>query len=125
MGYFSVQIYLGHPYVSGGDMCPIDAVVDTGASDSVFPASLLEELHIEPEGTYPCRYANGETDVRSYGDAAIRIGERTKICPVIFGPDGHFLLGATTLEIFKFAVDPVAEELVPVPALRFGWGGPL
>ena len=123
MGYFSVQIYLGHPYVPGGDMRPIDAVVDTGASDSVFPASLLEELHIEPEGTYPCRYANGETDVRSYGDAAIRIGERTKICPVIFGPDGHFLLGATTLEIFKFAVDPVAEELVPVPALRFGWGG--
>ena len=125
MGYFSVQIYLGHPYISGGDMRPMDAVVDTGASDSVFPASLLEELHIEPEGTYPCRYANGETDVRSYGDAAIRIGERTKICPVIFGPDGHFLLGATTLGFFKLAVDPVGQELVPVPALRFGWGGPL
>ena len=125
MGYFSVQIYLGHPYVSGGDMRPIDAVVDTGASDSVFPASLLEELHIEPEGTYPCRYANGETDVLSYGVAAIRIGDRTNVCPVIFGPDGHFLLGATTLEIFKFGVDPVAQELVPVPALRFGWGGPL
>ncbi len=123
MGYFSVQIYLGHPYVSGGDMRPIDAVVDTGASDSVFPASLLEDLHIEPEGIYPCRYANGETDVRSYGEAAIRIGERTKICPVIFGPDGHFLLGATTLEFFKLAVDPVGQELVPVRALRFGWGG--
>ena len=125
MGYFSVQIYVGHPYVSGDDMRPIDAVVDTGASDSVFPASLLEQLHIEPEGTYPCRYANGETDERNYGEAAIRLGDRTRICPVIFGPDGHFLLGATTLEIFKLAVDPVGQELIPVPALRVGWGGPL
>ena len=125
MGYFSVQLYVGHPYVSGGDMRPIDAVVDTGASDSVFPATLLEQLHIDPEGTYPCRYANGEIDERGYGEAAIRIGDTTRICPVIFGPDGHFLLGATTLEFFKLAVDPVGQELVPVPALRFGWGGPL
>ena len=125
MGYFSVPVHIGHPAIPGGDLRPVDAVVDTGASDSMFPASLLEELHIEPEGTYPCRYANGETDVRSYGEAAIRIGDTTRICPVIFGPDRHFLLGATTLEFFKLAVDPVAQELVPVPALRFGWGGPL
>ncbi len=125
MGYFSVPVYVGYPWGPGGDMRPVEAVVDTGASDSVFPTSLLEELHVEPEGTYPCRYANGQTDTRAYGEAAIRIGKRTKICPVIFGPDNQFLLGATTLEIFKLAVDPVGQELVPVPALRFGWGGPL
>ena len=125
MGYFSVLIHMGHPWGSGGDMRPLEAVVDTGASDSMFPASLFEELHIEPQGTYPCRYANGETDTRAYGAAAIRIGEQTNICPVIFGPDNQFLLGSTTLEIFKLAVDPVGQELIPVPALRFGWGGPL
>ncbi len=125
MGYFSVLVHVGHAWGVGGDMRPVEAVVDTGASDSVFPASLLEELHVEPEGTYPCRYANGETDTRAYGEAAVRIGERTKICPVIFGPDNHFLLGATTLEIFKLAVDPVGQELVPVRGLRLGWGGPL
>ena len=125
MGYFSVLVHVGHAWGVRGDMRPVEAVVDTGASDSVFPASLLEELHVEPEGTYPCRYANGETDTRAYGEAAIRIGERTKICPVIFGPDGHFLLGATTLEFFKLAVDPVGQELVPVRGLRLGWGGPL
>ena len=91
----------------------------------MFPASLFERLHIEQEGEYRCVYANGDSEMRNYGVAAIRIGDRTNICPVIFGPDGHFLLGATTLEIFKFAVDPVAQELVPVPGLRLGWGGPL
>jgi predicted aspartyl protease len=125
MGYFSVPVQVGHPGILGGDSLPVDAVVDTGASDSMFPASLFERLHIEQEGEYRCVYANGDSEMRNYGVAAIRIGDRTNICPVIFGPDGHFLLGATTLEIFKFAVDPVAQELVPVPGLRLGWGGPL
>ncbi len=75
------------------------------------------------KGEHPCFYANGESEMRNYGVAAIRIGERTNICPVIFGPDGHFLLGATTLEIFKLAVDPVGQELIPVRGLRLGWGG--
>ena len=123
MGYFSEPIHVGHPSIPGGDMLPVDAVVDTGASDSMFPASLLERLHIEPRGSYPCRYANGESEDRYYGVAAIRIGEETNICPVIFGPEELFLMGATTLEIFKLAVDPVGQQLIPVPALRLGWGG--
>lgn len=125
MGYFSVLLHVGHPTGPESDMRPVDAVVDTGASDSMFPASLFEQLHIEPDGEYPCFYANGESEIRNYGVASIRIGERTNICPVIFGPDGHFLLGATTLEFFKLAVDPVGQELVPVRGLRLGWGGPL
>lgn len=125
MGYFSVQVHVGHPHASGSDMRPVDAVVDTGASDSMFPSSLFERLHIEPEGEYRCVYANGDSEMRNYSVAAIRIGERTNICPVIFGPEEHFLLGATTLEIFKLGVDPVAQQLIPVPGLRFGWGGPL
>ena len=123
MGYFSESIHVGHPSIPGGDMLPVEAVVDTGASDSMFPASLFERLHVEPRGSYPCRYANGETETRSYGVAAIRIGEETNVCPVIFGPEELFLMGATTLEIFKLAVDPVGQQLIPVPALRLGWGG--
>ena len=34
-------------------------------------------------------------------------------CPVIFGPEDQYLLGATTLEIFNLMVDPVAGELIP------------
>ena len=111
MGYFSESIHVGHPSVPGGDMLPVEAVVDTGASDSMFPASLFERLHVEPERQFRCWYANGESEMRNYGKALIRIKEQTELCPVIFGPEGHFLLGATTPEIFKLAVDPVADAL--------------
>ena len=123
MGYFREPIHVGHPSIPGGDMLPVEAVVDTGASDSMFPASLFERLHVEPERQFRCWYANGESEMRNYGKALIRINDQTELCPVIFGPEGHFLLGATTLEIFKLAVDPVAEELIPIRGLRLGWGG--
>ena len=35
-------------------------------------------------------------------------------CPVIFGPDGVYLLGATTLDIFSLTADPVNHTLVRV-----------
>ena len=133
MGDFIVGIHVGHIYDFGvghmydfGDgLRPVETVVDTGASDTVLPASLLRELKIEAEGEYLCRYANGESEWLEHGEAAIHINGRTKICPVIFGHENQFLLGATTLEIFKLAVDPVNQELIPVRGLRLGWGGPL
>ena len=44
-------------------------------------------------------------------------------CPVIFGPDGNYLLGASTLEAFNLVVDPVGEQLLPAEWLSLGWGG--
>ena len=124
MGYFSASVHVGHPNGQGSEH---EASQGSGGHRELqipcSPASLFERLHIEPEGEYPCFYANGESEIRNYGVASIRIGERTNVCPVIFGPEGHFLLGATTLEIFKLAVDPVGQELVPVRGLRLGWGG--
>ena len=43
----------------------------------------------------------------------IDIDGRTLPCPVIFGAENQYLLGATTLEIFELMVAPVAAELVP------------
>ena len=57
MGTFNITVHAGHP--SGGDMELVEAMVDTGASDSVFPASLLSWLHIEQEGQIQCEYDNG------------------------------------------------------------------
>ena len=42
MGTFEVQIGVGHP--AGGDFNAISATVDTGATHSVMPGTLLERL---------------------------------------------------------------------------------
>ena len=125
MGTFSVMVSVGNP--SGGDQVEIEALVDTGASDSMFPASLLEHLHLEPRSQVDYALADG-TEVRfGRGQAVINIDGRDGICPVIFGPEGddNCLIGGTTLQILMFAVDPVDEVLTPTNRGRLGFGGKL
>ena len=47
MSIFTVPISVGHP--NGGDLYPLDAVVDTGAAHSMLPASLLADLSVPAE----------------------------------------------------------------------------
>ena len=51
MGAFSIPIGLGHP--DSGDLREVEAVVDTGAIDSMVPASLLEQLHVRASMVHP------------------------------------------------------------------------
>ena len=89
----------------------VEAMVDTGASDSVFPASLLSWLHIEPEGQITCEYANGEQEELGYAARLdSHLGNVPTSARVVFGAEGQFLVGATTLEFFKLAVDPVRHR---------------
>ncbi len=105
----------------------VEALVDTGSSDSVFPASLLERLNIQPRGPRTVILADGSETEYQRGFAWLSIHDREGACPVLFGPEGdeNSLIGATTLQILMLTVDPVAEELRPARALRMGWGGPL
>lgn len=125
MGTLSVMVSVGNP--RGGDLVEVEALVDTGASDSMFPASLLESLHLEPRSQVDYALADG-TEVRfGRGQAVIRIDERDGICPVIFGPEGedNCLIGGTALQILMFAVDAVNEVLSPTNRGRLGFGGKL
>ena len=125
MGTFSVMVSVGNP--NGGDQVEIEALVDTGASDSMFPASLLENLRLEPRSRVDYALADG-TEVRfGRGQAVINIDGRDGICPVIFGPEGddNCLIGGTTLQILMFSVDPVNEVLAPTNRGRLGFGGKL
>ena len=36
---------------------------------------------------------------------------------VVFGPEGQYLLGATTLEDILLVVDPIGKRLIPEEAL--------
>ncbi|MCE2499399.1 MAG: aspartyl protease family protein [Dehalococcoidia bacterium] len=108
MGTFRVQVGVGHPH--GGDFLPVSALVDTGAAHSMMPASLLAQLGVTPLERLRFRVADGRRVEFDVADARFNVANRLRICPVIFGPEDRYLLGATTLEIFNLMVDPTSPD---------------
>ena len=117
MGTFRVTVGVGHP--NGGDLHPVYALVDTGATHSMMPESLLTSLNLKPSRRQRFRMADGSRVEYGRGEARFRINSHENTCPVIFGPEERYLLGATTLEIFDLMVDPTQPDprLVPIEEL--------
>lgn len=60
--------------------------------------------------------SENRTVTRQVGQAWVTLGGRAGIVPVAYGDRGEpVLLGATTLEILGFTVDPIEQKLVPRP----------
>lgn len=116
MGTFSVRLDVAGP---AGELSEIvDAIVDTGATRTTIPGSLLHRLGIEPYRTANFRLADGSTRSLRLGRARVRIEGREEFTQVAFGDEGMpCLLGAITLEELDLAVDPVNRRLMPTSAL--------
>jgi phosphoribosyl-AMP cyclohydrolase len=96
-----------------------DAWVDTGAHFSQFPASVLEALGYRPNATRRFRLADGQVTEGAVGPITLRLGDEAQPVVCLFAEEGaDALLGATSLEIFTVAADPVNKTLVPVEAMR-------
>ena len=116
MGTFNVTIEVGDP--EGQRWEPVEALVDTGASYTVVPRSLLRRLGVVVDDRMPFRLADESIVEHDLGQTWIRVQGRAKIRIVIFGADGERpLLGAESLEGLGLGVDPLAQRLVPVPGL--------
>lgn len=114
MGVF--EINMGVRGKNGGGRVEVLALVDTGATDTVLPPSVLKEIGVEVEARRNFSLADGRRVELDIGEARISLNDEEWTCPVVFGPDeNRFLVGATTLEIFNLMVDPVLGELVPRP----------
>ena len=111
MGTFNVTVGVGHS--DNGSLTEVSATVDTGATYTMLPRSLLMQLNVEARSTRTLVTADGSEAEWGFGQARIALDGEEWICPVVFGPEGHYLLGATTLETFNLMVDPVGERLVP------------
>ena len=116
MGTFHVEIGVGNP--NGGDLHPVSALVDTGATHSMMPQSLLVGLQLEPLRRRGFRMADGARAEYGIGEARFRIDGEEQTCPVIFGPEERYLLGATTLENFDLMVDPTTPNPRLIPAVE-------
>ena len=113
MGTFSIPVQVGDFY--GRQFVEVEAMVDTGASDTMVPRSILTQLGIDVVGRYEFELADGTVVEYDVGQSSLRIDGRGRIVQVVFGPEGTApLLGATTLEVFRLGVDPVGQRLIPV-----------
>jgi len=116
VGTFSVSVQVGS--VAGPQYETVEALVDTGATYGVLPASTLRSLGVQPVERYQFELADDRVVEYEVGHARLRLNGRERIVLVVFGPEGVTpLLGATTLELFGLAVDPVHKKLVPVRGL--------
>ena len=112
MSTFNVTMEVGHP--DGGDRVGVSAAVDTGSFHTLLPESLLTQMRIQPRLEQGFRFADGNEMTLGVGFCRIVLPGYDGICPVVFGPEDKYLLGATTLEIFSLAADPVNHMLLPV-----------
>jgi len=94
----------------------VELVVDTGATYTVLPRSLLEKLGISPIRSV--RFADGRIVERPLGEVGIEVeGRYASATPVVFGDEGIYLLGSVTMEELGLAPDPVEKRLKPTEAL--------
>ena len=115
MGIFSTRIRVSHP-ARPSDSREIELVVDTGATLTKLPRDLLEGLGVTPTSKKQMVLADSSIITREAGYARIAIDGIADLVPVSFGTRGEPpLLGATTLEILGFVVDPIEQKLVPRP----------
>ena len=119
MGTFEIQVRVRNPM--GGDYEKATMTVDTGASYSKLPASLLAKLGIEREDqTYPVVLADDRIEEYAIGQASFEIAGRARISPVLFGEEGIALLGATSLQALGLIPDTQNHELVDAKLLMVG-----
>jgi clan AA aspartic protease len=96
-----------------------DFLVDTGATDSLAPASGLKKAGIEPAGKMTYELADGSVVEYSFGIVFIEFMGEITGGRVIFGPEeAEPLLGVTALESVGIMVDPANQKLKRLPALR-------
>ena len=112
MGTFSVTISVAADDHNSEEL---EALVDTGATNTVIPADLLQRLGVQPHRTSVFQLAHGREVEMEIGRAWVRVDGQREFTQVVFGPEGSKpILGAITLEEMNLAVDPVARKLVPV-----------
>lgn len=87
-------------------------LVDSGATFTVVPKTILQKLGIKPVREETFFLADGRTIKRKIGHALYGINSTEGAAPVLFGEkDDSRLLGVFTLEALGFSLDPLKRKL--------------
>ena len=109
MGYTWVEAVIKSP-VSDRSVS-IKALVDTGATLSVVPRSIADDLELPVMGKAHVKTVKGVTELEvRYGFIGI-MGEETPTRILVSDEVDHILIGLTVLESLGLEVDPVTGKL--------------
>ena len=116
MGFIYVDIGVSNPSTPEVSES-VRALVDTGATLSILPKSLLESLGIRRIGKKKFRGLGGVV-TREVGTVTMHYNGVSGAAGVIFGEEEDpAVMGVTALESMGFDVDPVAGKLKSVEML--------
>ena len=112
MGAFYVTIEVGDSKSEHFE--EVRALAETGAAWTWLPKEILDRLGHTPTRKRRLQTADNRVIERDAAYIPVRIGDETNPSLCIFGDPGSIpLLGATTMQEFSLAPDPVKEQLVP------------
>lgn len=113
MGLFKVQVQVGEPH--GRTFTDVEAMVDTGASITAMPGSILDARGVQRSEKRSFGSALGDEVVLDVGDAVVIVDGQRVTTPVVFNLEGtEPLLGAMTLQRAFLGVDTHRRRLVNV-----------
>lgn len=116
MGTFSVTIEVGDP--TGTRFQDVEALVDTDATTTVIPSSVLAEIGIVATRQEEFQYADGRRVLMDMAETKVKVQGKDTTTWVIFGEeDGGALLGSYTLEGVLLGVDPYNQRLIAVSGI--------
>lgn len=111
MGATYVTIQVGD--LRGERSQTVEVMVDTGATFSTVPASMLRSVGLSPQRSESVRLGDGSIIEDEICDALVRVEGKTFVTPITFGRAGEpNLLGLVALETALLAVDPVEQRLI-------------
>ena len=116
MGTFKTTIEIGDP--TGTRYRAVEATVDTGATYTIIPADILNELSVDVLERRSFELADGGTAHYDLGETKIRLEGRSMTRAVVFGNGQAMpIVGADTLEGLGLVLDPIKKKLLPARGL--------
>ena len=110
MGHVHVQITITNP-ADPALTSTVEALVDTGATMTVLPRPLAEQLRLRVTGRGTVRTATGNIDI-DRSAAILQIDGKSELNPVVISDSlDRTLVGVATLQTLELAVDPTTGNL--------------
>ncbi|MBA7513977.1 hypothetical protein ES705_05995 [subsurface metagenome] len=111
MGLTSVTAKVG----KGEKAVEVDFIVDSGATYTLLPEKIWQQLNLEPFEELKFTLADATVISRAISEVWLEYGGRGRTVQVILGEEkDEALLGAFTLESLGLILNPFTRELFPM-----------